>query len=107
MPLTCSCCSPFQTAATRHFNQKKVAKELTQYRTNGPGPTTRLLVEGVVAAGALAGTVLVIGAGCGGLACALLERGAGSAVAVDASPSYLAAALEEATRQGRADAVRF
>jgi magnesium-protoporphyrin O-methyltransferase len=107
MSLTGCCCSPFQTSATQHFNQKRVAEELTRYRQNGIGPTTRLLVEGLSDAEVFPGTVLDIGAGFGALTYALLERGAPSAVAVDASASYLAAALEEATRQHRNEAVRF
>jgi hypothetical protein len=38
-----ACCSLFQYVADQQFNEKKATKELTRYRTKGPGPTTRLL----------------------------------------------------------------
>jgi SAM-dependent methyltransferase len=101
------CCSPFECAANQQFNQRKVAQELRRYRQKGPGPTTRLLVDGIVQSAPISGTVLDIGSGVGGLAFALLERGASSAVAIDASAAYVDAARDEASRRGRADAVRF
>jgi hypothetical protein len=48
-----------------------------------------------------------LGSGIGGLTFALLERGASSAVAVDASAAYINAARDEATQRGRSDAIRF
>lgn len=101
------CCSPFEDAANRHFDQKKVAQELERYRSKGPGATTRLLLDGIVQAGGPNGTVLDVGSGIGGLVFALLDRGATRAVAVDASASYIAAARDEARRRGHAGAVRF
>jgi hypothetical protein len=50
-----ACCSTFERAAEQHFNEKKAAEELTRYRTKGPGPTTRLLQEGIAHAGAMNG----------------------------------------------------
>jgi predicted RNA methylase len=79
------CCSPFECAANQQFNQKKVAHELRRYRQQGPGPTTRLFVDGIVHSAPTTGTVLDIGSGVGGLTLALLEHGASSAIAVDAS----------------------
>jgi magnesium-protoporphyrin O-methyltransferase len=101
------CCSPFECAANQQFNQKKVAQELKRYRQKGPGPTTRLLVDGIAQSAKINGTVLDIGSGVGGLTFALLERGASSAVAVDASAAYINAARDEATQRGRSDAIRF
>jgi SAM-dependent methyltransferase len=66
-----------------------------------------LLVDGISQSGALAGTVLDVGSGFGDLTLALLERGASSAIAVDASAAYVGAARDEAHRQGRSDAIRF
>ena len=100
-------CSPFECAANQQFNQKKVAQELRRYRQKGPGPTTRLLVDGIVQSAPISGTVLDIGSGVGALTFTLLERGASSAVAVDASAAYVSAARDEASQRGRADAVRF
>jgi magnesium-protoporphyrin O-methyltransferase len=101
------CCSHFDCAANRQFDQTKVDQERTRYREKGPGPTTRLLVDGISQSGALAGTVLDVGSGIGGLTLALLERGASSAVAVDVSAAYVNAARDEARRLGRSDAIRF
>jgi magnesium-protoporphyrin O-methyltransferase len=84
-----------------------VTQELKRYREKGPGPTTRLLVEGITRSGALGGTVLDVGSGIGGLTLALLEHGASSAVAVDASAAYVRAARDEADRRGRTEAIRF
>ena len=83
MPGCCS--SSFESVANQQFNQKKVAQELKRYREKGPGPTTRMLADGIAQSGALSGTVLDVGAGVGGLTFALLDRGATSVVAVDAS----------------------
>jgi magnesium-protoporphyrin O-methyltransferase len=102
-----SCCSDFECAANQQFNQKKVEDELKRYRNKGPGPTTRLLVDGISQSGALAGTVLDVGSGFGGLTLALLERGASSAIAVDASAANVGAARDEAHRQGQSHAIRF
>ena len=101
------CCSPFECAANQQFNQKKVAQELRRYRQKGPGPTTRLLVDGIVQSAPISGTVLDIGSGVGALTFTLLERGSSSAIAVDASAAYVSAARDEASQRGRADAVRF
>jgi len=65
------------------------------------------LADGISQSGALAGTVLDVGSGIGGLTLGLLDRGASSAVAVDASAAYVSAARDEARRRGRADAIRF
>ena len=73
------CCSPFERSANQQFNQKRVAQELKIYREKGPGPTTRLLTEGIAQSGTLDGSVLDIVSGIGALTFALLERGATSA----------------------------
>ena len=101
------CCSPFESAANQQFNQKKVAQELARYRERGPGPTTRMLVDGIAQSGTLSGTVLDVGSGVGGLTFALLDRGATSAVAVDASTAYVRAARDEAVHRGQESAIRF
>ena len=70
-----ACCSTFERAADQQFTEKKAAAELKRYRTKGPGPTTRLLQDGLAAAGGLNGTLLDIGSGVGALTFGLLERG--------------------------------
>ena len=96
------CCSAFECAADQQFNEKKATEELNRYRSKGPGPTTRLLQEGVARAGPLSGTLLDIGSGIGSLTFGLLERGVTHAVAVDASSAYNDVARQEAERLGRA-----
>jgi magnesium-protoporphyrin O-methyltransferase len=102
-----ACCSPFKCAADLQFNKRKATEELKRYRIKGPGPTTRLLRQGLEQAGGLSGTLLDIGSGIGSLTFALLERGVTRAVAVDASSAYNGVARVEAERLGRADVVRF
>jgi SAM-dependent methyltransferase len=102
-----ACCSAFECAADHQFTEKKAGEELKRYRTKGPGPTTRLLQEGLAQAGTLSGTLLDIGSGIGSLTFGLLERGVTRAVAVDASSAYHSAARQEAERLGRGEVVRF
>lgn len=102
-----TCCGAFSAAVDGQFTPKKALSELDRYRKEGPGVTTRLLRDGLTDAGLAAGTILDVGAGIGALTLELLARGATSAVAVDASAAYLAAAREEAGRRGRAGVIRF
>jgi magnesium-protoporphyrin O-methyltransferase len=104
--MACSCCA-FGNTADEHFNPDKVAKELAQYRRKGPGPTTRLLRDGIVSAGLREGTLLDVGGGLGILSLELLGAGFSRAVVVDASSAYLAAASEEASRRGRLASTEF
>jgi SAM-dependent methyltransferase len=98
--MSCSCCG-FPDTAEQQFTSKKAASEIARYRKKGPGPTTRLLRDGLVSAGSTAGIVLDVGGGVGALSFELLDRGAERAVIVDASSAYLAVASEEASRRGR------
>jgi magnesium-protoporphyrin O-methyltransferase len=102
-----ACCSPFQGAAERQFDEAKAAQELASYRKKGPGPTTRLLEAGIAQSGVLSGTVIDVGSGVGALTFALLDRGVANAIAVDASNADLSAAREEAARRGREQSISF
>ena len=104
--MACSCCD-FTGPAGQQFNAKKAAKQLRGYRRGKVGPTTRLLRDGPLKARLTAGTVLDVGAGIGALTFELLDRGFQSAVAVEASSAYLAAAAEDAARRDRSQAVAF
>ena len=101
------CCSAFETAAEQQFTAKKAVQELTRYRRNRIGATTRLLRDGVVRAGLNNGTLLDIGAGIGALTFELLDRGITEAVVVEASSAYLAASRDEAIRRHQGTSVRF
>jgi 16S rRNA G966 N2-methylase RsmD len=93
--MPCSCCD-FATAAGQQFNAKMAAKQLRGYRRGQVDTTTRLLRDGLVHAHLTTGSLLDIGAGIGALTFELLDRGVVTAVAVEASSAYLAAATEEA-----------
>jgi len=88
------------------FDQKYAAKELESYRQKGPDKTTRILIEALTA-GVAGASLLDIGGGIGVIQNELLKAGAGQAVAVDASSGYLAAAKEEAERQGHAGRITY
>jgi magnesium-protoporphyrin O-methyltransferase len=105
--MTDCCRTAYEDAADRQFTAQKVAQEVARYRAKGPGPTTRLLADGIARAGMSTGTVLDVGAGFGALTFTLLGRGVTEATAVDASAAYVEAARDEATRQGLANAIRI
>jgi magnesium-protoporphyrin O-methyltransferase len=104
--VTSSCCD-FTVAAQRRFTGATAAKQLRRYRRGRLHPTTRLLRDGVVAAGLNSGVLLDIGSGVGGLTFELLDRGFSSAVMVEASSAFLAAGEDEAARLGRTASIRF
>jgi SAM-dependent methyltransferase len=104
--MTCGCVS-VGDAVERQFGEKRAAKDLAQFRTKGPGSTTRLLLTGLASAGLLRGRLLDIGSGIGALTFELLQRGLTSAVGVDLSSAHVATAAKEAARRGRSDSTRF
>jgi magnesium-protoporphyrin O-methyltransferase len=95
----CSVGNEFGEAAARH--------DLRTYRKSGATTTTRWLIDGLGAGGIAGLTVLDIGAGVGAAHQALLAKGAAAVTDVDGSPAYVAAAREEAERQGTADRVDY
>jgi predicted TPR repeat methyltransferase len=100
-----SCCH-CQGAETL-FDAKVATRELRQYRRRGPRKTTRLLLDALKAAGVAGRTLLDIGGGVGVIQHELLRGGVTEASGVEASTAYLAAAREEAARQGHADRLRL
>ena len=101
------CCGVFGVAAERQFTEHIATRDLESYRAKGPGPTTRLLRDGLLQAGSVDGALLDIGAGIGALTFELLDAGATRAIVVDASPAYIAAATREAARRHCLDAIQF
>lgn len=101
------CCSSVGAAAERQFSEKRATKDVVEYRAQGPGKTTRLILEGLAKAGATHGRLLDIGAGIGALTFELLERGLTSAIGVDLSSAHVATASKEASRRGRSDSTQF
>ena len=89
------------------YNPKKAASELRKYREKGPIPSTKALIDAIVAEGVEGATVLDIGGGIGAVQHELLAAGAAQVTSVDASASYLEAAREEASRRGVEDRVTY
>lgn len=101
------CCSPGDSAFDRQFDARHATQDLRDYREKGPAATTRVLIEALSSGGIAGQTVLDIGGGVGALHLGLLRLGAAAAVDVDASRAYIAAAVQEAERQGYTDRVRY
>jgi SAM-dependent methyltransferase len=97
----CTCCYDDE------FDQKHAQDKLRDYRRNGPGRASLALADALAKGGIEGRSVLDIGAGVGAVHHLLLERGATTAVDVEASGPYLAAARSEAERRGLSDRIRF
>jgi SAM-dependent methyltransferase len=104
--MTC-CCSHLCDANAHQFGEKRAAADLRQYRAKGPGQTARLLLAGLAKAGPPHGRLLDVGSGVGALTFELLQRGMTSAVGVDLSSAYVAAASTELDRLGRSESAKF
>jgi SAM-dependent methyltransferase len=99
------CCEP--SLYDSQFDARRAGERLREYRRNGPNGWTTRLIAGLSTGGVDGLTVLDIGAGVGAVHHALLAAGAASALDVDASGPYIAAAREEADRRGLADRVTY
>ncbi len=100
------CCSQCD-GIEQTFDSTYAAKELKDYRKNGPSRTTRLLIDTLQAQGVEDMTLLDIGGGIGAIQHSLLENGVSRAVNVDASTGYMHAAQQEAERLGHAERVTY
>jgi magnesium-protoporphyrin O-methyltransferase len=89
------------------YDAEKAAAELRSYRTKGLTPWAKVLTDRLKADGVAGASVLDIGGGIGSIHHELLEAGAASAVAIDASSAYVAAARDESDRQGHGDRVSY
>jgi magnesium-protoporphyrin O-methyltransferase len=89
------------------FDGRLAARELRDFRRNGPGRASKAIADALAKGGADGRSVLDIGGGVGAVHQQLLDRGAASATDVDASRGYLEAARSEAERRGVTDRVRF
>ncbi len=99
------CCD--EDLALIGYDGRDAEKDLAAWRARGPRPTTQELIDAIRAQGVEGATVLDVGAGVGAVHTALLEAGAASAIDVDASREYLAAARAEAERRGLVDRVTY
>ncbi|MCI0347549.1 MAG: methyltransferase domain-containing protein [Chloroflexi bacterium] len=93
---SCDCCP-------NTFSAKEADGDLERYRDKGADPTTRALIDAIVAEGVAGASLLDIGGGIGVIALELLAAGVARAVAVDASEAYVEAARAEAERRGYGD----
>ena len=100
-----TCCGA--PGCERQFGRKRVDREVRDYRAHGPIPTTRALIHALVRAGVRDGTLLDIGGGVGAIQYEVLKAGARAVTSVEASPTFLEAARQEAQREGLADRIRF
>ena len=89
------------------YDTRKAAAELRAYRTKGLTPWARVLTDRLKTDGVAGASVLDIGGGIGSVHHELLEAGAASAVGIDASTAYVAAAREESDRRGQGDRVSY
>jgi 2-polyprenyl-3-methyl-5-hydroxy-6-metoxy-1,4-benzoquinol methylase len=98
---------PHCQGADKLFSNDRANQDLREYRSHGPGKTTRLLIDALKSAGIKGLTLLDIGGGVGVIQHELLKNEVSSATAVDASSAYLQTAQQEAKRQGHADRVTY
>ena len=89
------------------FNEKFVENELAHYHNKGPDKTTRMLIKALKAEGVQGLTLLDIGGGVGAIQHHLLQAGLSQAIDVDASNSFLHAAMQEANTRGISDRISF
>ena len=100
-------CDPGCACAANEFTERHARDDLAKLRRSGPVKTTRWLLDGLSVGGVAGWSVLDIGAGVGAVHLELLDAGAASAVDVDVSSAFVAAARDEAARRGRSDAVTY
>jgi magnesium-protoporphyrin O-methyltransferase len=101
-----SCCSNFRSGAQEVFDAKLAEGDLKKYRRRGPNKTTRLLRDGIQAAGG-GGSLIDIGGGVGALSTELLGRGFDRSTIVDASSAYQAVARRAAAERGLGERIEF
>lgn len=83
----------------RIFAEEMAARELREYQKDGPNRTTEMLIEAVRQQGVEGLTLLDIGGGVGAIQHALLDAGASSATAVEASTAFARTSQLEAERR--------
>lgn len=93
------------TSIEEHFDRSYVAKELQQYRSEGPEETTQVLIDALLAEGVSDMTLLDIGGGVGAIQHELLRTGVSSCINAEGSAAYIEAAKEEAERRGHSESI--
>ncbi|HEX6655784.1 MAG TPA: class I SAM-dependent methyltransferase [Candidatus Limnocylindria bacterium] len=90
-----------------HFNADEARRDIQDYHANGAQGSTRRLLEGLIAEGVEAATLLDIGGGVGVVQLELLQAGVASAVDVDASGPFIDVARSEAQARGFGDRTAY
>jgi hypothetical protein len=101
-----NCCNQCQ-GLENLFDTRFAQRDLADYRRSGPSKQTRVLLKVLREVGVKGRTLLDIGGGIGAIQHELMKSGLDASVDVDASSAYLAAAQEEAARQGYADRAQY
>jgi SAM-dependent methyltransferase len=89
------------------YNASKAASELRRYRSSGPIPSTRMLIDAVKTEGVEGATVIDIGGGIGAIQHELLAAGAAHVTSIDASHAYIRTAREESERRSLSGRVTY
>jgi len=89
------------------YDGRHAEADVARWRDGQLNAATRELIDVVRREGVDGARLLDIGAGVGAVHVALLEAGAASAIDVDASRDYLAAARAEAERRGLGDRIEY
>lgn len=92
--------SPTTSDFGNFYNAKKAAAELRRYRTNGPIPSTRALIDALKTENIQGATLIDIGGGIGAIQHELFAAGITHVTSIDASGTYIKAAQEESQRRG-------
>jgi len=96
---------PCDCGCANVFSSREAENDLKRYRDKGPEPSTRALIDAILAEGVQGETLLDIGAGIGAIQLDLLAAGLAHAETVDATEAYVATARDEAERRGFGDRV--
>jgi SAM-dependent methyltransferase len=89
------------------FGERIARRNLRKYRRGGPFGTTKRLLAALREAPGPKDSLLDVGGGVGVIAHEMLAAGTSSAVIVDASPAFLAAARAESERRQTGDRLRL
>ncbi len=98
-----SCCRPHYSV----FDEDLAREDLESYREEGADAQSHELLTVLEREGLEGATAVDIGAGVGAIGHALVAAGVSHLTDVDGSPAYLAAARDEAERQGTLDRWEF
>jgi magnesium-protoporphyrin O-methyltransferase len=99
------CCE--EDLARLGYDGLNAEADLERWRAGRLNPVTRELIDVVRRHGVAGARLLDIGAGVGAVHVALLEAGAATAIDIDGSRDYLAAAQAEAERRGLGGRVEY